>query len=108
MSSGQSTKLNKAAFTTLIPTKNVKTLKDMLVQFSKMEWKKCAEISILILVKYFQKFFIDGAFRVCDTNKDGWVDVDEYTELLRKFGKEGNDVNAAIDFLFGVYDEDGT
>ena len=55
----------------------------------------------------FKKFFIDGAFRVCDKNSDGWVDVDEYTELLRKFGKEGNDVDAAIDFLFGVYDENG-
>ena len=55
----------------------------------------------------FQKFFIDGAFRVCDTNSDGWVDIDEYTELLRKFGKEGNDVDAAIDFLFGEIEMNG-
>ena len=44
---------------------------------------------------------------MCDTNSDGWVDIDEYTELLRKFGKDGQDVDAAIEFLFGVYDEDG-
>ena len=44
---------------------------------------------------------------MCDTNSDGWVDIDEYTEILRKFGKDGQDVDAAIEFLFGVYDENG-
>ena len=26
---------------------------------------------------------------------------------MRKFGKDGKDVDAAIEFLFGVYDENG-
>ena len=40
-------------------------------------------------------------------NKDGWVDIDEYTEILRRFGKDGDDIEAAIQFLFGVYDVKG-
>ena len=40
-------------------------------------------------------------------NKDGWVDIDEYTEILRRFGKDGHDIEAAIQFLFGVYNVKG-
>ena len=40
-------------------------------------------------------------------NSDGWIDVDEYTEILRWFGKEGSDIDAAIQFLFGIYDVNG-
>ena len=40
-------------------------------------------------------------------NCDGKVDIDEYTEILRRFGQEGHDIDAAIHFLFGVYDVGG-
>ena len=56
---------------------------------------------------FLQQFFIDGAFRVCDTNADGWVNVDEYTEILRWFGRGGCDLEAGIQFLFKVYDVNG-
>ena len=40
-------------------------------------------------------------------NSDGWVDVDEYTKILKWIGKVGTDIDAAIEFLFGVYDVKG-
>ncbi len=38
-------------------------------------------------------------------NNDGKVDLDEYTETLRKLSDNNND--EAIKFLFRVYDADG-
>ena len=59
------------------------------------------------IIDLFQQFFIDGVFKFCDKNSDGWVDIDEYTEILRWFREKGSDIDAAINFLFAVYDVNG-
>ncbi len=49
--------------------------------------------------------FMDCPLILYFQNNDGKVDLDEYTETLRKLSDNNND--EAIKFLFRVYDADG-
>jgi Ca2+-binding EF-hand superfamily protein len=49
---------------------------------------------------------VDRAFKIFDKSGKNSIDIDEYTETLSKL--TGNNTDAAIKFLFDIYDDNGT
>ena len=53
----------------------------------------------------FQKFFVEGAFRIFDKDGSGTVSLEEFLETMHQFANQGEEEKLA--FLFRVYDPNG-